>query len=74
MGTRWCARATNRDPTGLVQRIIDDATAAGWPTGIALGHQADAMLTATSDPQHSLDAYTRAVGLAASVGNWYVEA
>ena len=26
------------------------------------------------DPQHSLDAYTRVIDIAASVGNWYVEA
>ena len=53
-GLAGALSATNRDPAGLVQRIIDDATAAGWPTGMALGHQAAAMVIATSDPRHSL--------------------
>ena len=63
-----------RDPGGLVQQIIDDATAAGWPTGIAVGHSAVGLVTAASDPQRSLDSYARAVDIAASVGNWYAEA
>jgi len=63
-----------RDPGPIVEQLITESTAAGWATGIALGHQADAAFTGTRDPHHCLDAYTQAIALAASVGNWYVEA
>ncbi len=63
-----------RDPGPIVEQLIAESTAAGWPTGLALGHQADAAITGARDRQHSLDAYTRVIDIAASVGNWYVEA
>ena len=65
---------SNRDPGGIAEQIIEDATAVGWPTGIAVGHQLHAGATALADPQRSLDAYSRVIDIAASVGNWYVEA
>jgi predicted ATPase len=65
---------SGRDAAGIPQQIIDEATAAGWPTGIALGYHAQGVATAVSDPQHSLDAFARAIDIAASVGNRFVVA
>ena len=78
MPADWLLATALFSPNAILARsskqLIDESTAAGWPTGIALGHQADAALTGASDRQHSLDAYTRVIDIAASVGNWYVEA
>jgi predicted ATPase/class 3 adenylate cyclase len=65
---------SNRDTGRIAEQIIEDATAVGWPTGIAVGHQVHAAATADTDPQRSLDEYTRVIDIAASVGNWYIEA
>ena len=76
--TRRCSRSSWPPPAAtrseLVEQALDRARAAKWPTGLAFAHYAAGLAIIDTDPAASLEAFNRAVAIAAEVGNRQAEA